>query len=443
MSNLSEIYPLILAVGSTGATGPQGATGSTGIEGPTGATGPQGSTGVGTTGATGIEGPTGATGAEGTTGATGPRGATGLGAPGTTGATGVQGATGAGTTGATGIQGPTGATGIDGATGAGTTGATGETGVQGATGATGDLGATGATGIQGATGPEGATGIQGTTGVQGPTGATGIQGATGATGTPGDKWSASSSDNETIPAGATGMTFTLDGSDYAYTPGQSVIIAANSDPTQYIKGTVTSYTGSDLAINVTVTNGAGNPYSSWSVNLDGAPGPAGATGATGPIATSASIRAVQTTSQVISNNAQTRILFDSNAQWNTSPSLFNLQRNGGSTYSKIRISGSGYYSINTKISVDEYTYDDFFRLEIETGSAIDSQDTYEYMVALSNAGPGGGQQTVVYNGNCLLNVTDNIPVFVNTAVYRESDQGDGDTLATKGYQPFLEIIKLS
>jgi hypothetical protein len=50
-----------------------------------------------------------------------------------------------------------------------------------------------------------------------------------------------------------------------------------------MEGTITSYdslTGA-LVANVTTITGSGS-FSSWSVSLSGAPGPAGATGATGP-----------------------------------------------------------------------------------------------------------------------------------------------------------------
>ena len=97
-----------VAIGQTGAQGPQGEVGpigpagATGSGGPTGATGPAGPTGVtgptGPIGLTGSAGPTGATGSTGLTGATGPIGATGetgpAGPAGPAGATGETGASG-------------------------------------------------------------------------------------------------------------------------------------------------------------------------------------------------------------------------------------------------------------------------------------------------------------------------------------------------------------
>jgi hypothetical protein len=129
VSDFSNNQPLILAIITSGATGPRGSTGHTGATGATGATGETGATGA--TGATGEIGATGVTGEIGSTGATGTTGATG--ATGATGETGETGATGA--TGATGYTGPAGADGTSSTTGAtGPTGHTGNTGPQGVAG---------------------------------------------------------------------------------------------------------------------------------------------------------------------------------------------------------------------------------------------------------------------------------------------------------------------
>ena len=157
-----------IAIGPTGAAGPQGPTGDIGPQGPTGDIGPTGPQGLqGEQGPTGPEGPTGAPGATGPTGDIGPTGPQGeQGVMGPTGATGEQGPQ--GPTGETGPIGPTGPQGIQ--------GPTGEAGAIGPTGPQGDIGPTGATGAMGPTGP------QGDIGPIGPTGATGATGPTGATG---------------------------------------------------------------------------------------------------------------------------------------------------------------------------------------------------------------------------------------------------------------------
>ena len=259
MSVPYALYSQFSSNGPTGATGPTstipGPTGSTGATGPTGATGAA-STAVG---------PSGATGPTGVDGATGPTGAASS-VAGPVGPTGATGATGVGTTGATGATGPTG---VDGATGTvGATGATGATGV----GATGATGANGTNGTNGATGPTGSNGTAGTVGATGPTG------ATGTTGPVGDKYATTSSTSMVISLGA--KTFTV-ATGLAYSVGQTVIIA-NSPGFQMV-GDITGYnpvTGS-MSVNVTSIMGTGT-FAAWSVNLNGAPGPAGPPGTPGP-----------------------------------------------------------------------------------------------------------------------------------------------------------------
>ncbi len=189
---------------------------------------------------------------------------------------GNSGATGA--TGASGNDGATGATGSDGATGAtgaaGPTGATGLQGVQGLQGNVGANGATGATGIAGATGANGATGAAGATGIAG---ATGVTGSTGSSGANGDRYATTSTTTLTIGTGTIALTI---GTSLNYSTGQTVIIANTS--TNQMTGTVTGYNSGTGVLNVTITSTSGSgTYSLWSVNLNGAPGPAGAIGLTG------------------------------------------------------------------------------------------------------------------------------------------------------------------
>jgi len=239
----------------------------------TGATGPTGA-------ASTIPGPTGATGAVGATGASG-AGITSIidNGDGTLtifyGASSVVTSSLIGPTGAVGAVGPTGATGSVGAIGA--TGDTGATGVAGTTGATGVAGVTGATGAIGITGATGAVGATGDTGATGAIGMTGSTGATGVTGPTGDRYSTTTSATLTINLGF--QTFTVQ-TGLAYSTGQTVIIAF--DATNQMVGTITSYnpgTGT-MTVNVTSVSGTGS-HTGWSVNLNGAPGPAGTTGATG------------------------------------------------------------------------------------------------------------------------------------------------------------------
>jgi len=261
-----------------GPTGPTGAPGMTGPTGRTGPTGPTGATGAPST-VTGPTGPTGATGAaSNVTGPTGP-----------TGATGATGASGVSITGPTGQTGPTGATGAASSV-AGPTGPTGATGAGGGLGPTGPsvTGPTGATGSTGpsVTGPTGSTGpasnVTGPTGWTGPTGSTGPSvtgptGPTGATGAQGNLYATTSTTSLTIAVGTQSLTV---GIGLAYTVGQQIIIAYDS--THLMTGSVTSYNSATGAavVNITSTTGTGT-YSSWTMNLNAASGPAGPTGATG------------------------------------------------------------------------------------------------------------------------------------------------------------------
>lgn len=167
-------------------------------------------------------------------------------------------------------------------------GLTGPTGPQGPAGQQGPPGPQGLQGLIGATGPAGSPGVQGPQGSQGPSGpagATGPQGLTGNTGpsgtngTNGDKYTTTSSTSNSISVAS--KSFTV-GTGLALAIGQT-IIAAN-DATHLMTGTVTSYnsgTGA-LVMNATSVTGTGT-FTSWSISLSGAPGPAGATGPQGPI----------------------------------------------------------------------------------------------------------------------------------------------------------------
>ena len=182
-----------------------------------------------------------------------------------TGPTGPQGNK--GDTGSTGVTGPTGNNGTN-----GTNGDTGFTGPTGSQGTKGDTGFTGPAGTNGTNGTNGDTGFTGPTGSQGTKGDTGF---TGPTGVAGDKYTTNSITSITIGTGS--KTFTVD-SGLALSTSQTVIIAY--DPSNKMEGTVTSYSGSTLVVNVTTTTGSGT-YADWDISLSGAPGPKGDKGDTG------------------------------------------------------------------------------------------------------------------------------------------------------------------
>jgi hypothetical protein len=255
-----------------------------------------------------------------------------------------------------------------------------------------------------------------------------------------------------------------------------------------MEGTVTSYSGTTLVVNVTSITGSGGPYTSWNISLSGAPGPQGATGltgtagsngatgatgtagsngatgatgetgsagatgatgtagsngATGATATNACIRAQQTVSQTITNFATTYYLLDANAVFNGDTNVFTLERNSAGTISKIKISATGRYLINAKFNCDGYNYDRFFRSVIGTNNtSVDTAITeYQYLHQVRTAANGGASDTAMYAASCLLNVTSQ-PIWVSMGLLREA-AANGNTVVAGAYTPFLEIIKLS
>jgi hypothetical protein len=159
-------------------------------------------------------------------------------------------------------------------------------GIQGDTGATGQTGATGPTGIQGYTGH---TGLKGETGVQGQTGATGAQGLTGPTGMSGDLYTSITTNTWSFNPVAIGGTPTMTiASGLSFTPGNSVVVVAQSDTAHYFQGRVISYNKLNGTIEVMVTSFYGSaifPSDFYIVNLnpiDGLQGDAGEMGETGP-----------------------------------------------------------------------------------------------------------------------------------------------------------------
>ncbi len=145
-----------------------------------------------------------------------------------------------------------------------------------------------------AVGPTGAVGATGPTGAQGVTGATG---ATGTSGQAGDRYTTTSSTSISISNGAKTLTV---GTGLSYAVGQTVIIANSA--TNVMTGTVTAYNSTTgvMNVNVTATTGSGT-FTSWTVALNGAPGPAGPTGvgATGPTGATGTFGVTGTTGQTL------------------------------------------------------------------------------------------------------------------------------------------------
>ena len=232
------------SISDTGVQGVQGAQGFQGVQGATGSTGSQGVQGA--TGSQGVQGATGSTGSQGFQGAAGAQGSPGVqGAQGATGAQGVQGATG---TGSQGVQ--------------GATGSTGSQGVQGATGSTGSQGVQGATGSQGFQGVQGAPGNNGSTGSQGSQGV-GYAGLTSAT-------------SVTIASsGSASFTTNLSqGTGTAFVAGQRIRVFSTASPTNYMEGTIATFSGTALSLTISNSGGSGT-FASWTITDAGAFGAQG------------------------------------------------------------------------------------------------------------------------------------------------------------------------
>jgi hypothetical protein len=81
-----------------------------------------------------------------------------------------------------------------------------------------------------------------------------------------DRYSTSSTSSNTIDNG-NGKVFTVD-ANLAYIPLQEVLIV--NDPTHHMHGTVVSYSGTTLTVDINSHTGTGT-FSSWVINLDGTP----------------------------------------------------------------------------------------------------------------------------------------------------------------------------
>ena len=147
----------------------------------------------------------------------------------------------------------------------------------GATGPTGPAGS-GAQGPMGATGPVGAAGDPG--GATGPTGPMGPSGPTGPA-APFDSTSTTTINMSTLVLGAA-HTVSVD-SGKAWTVGQTLVFTStdSSYANASFSGTVSSYSGTALAVKPVLINGT-STISSWSINLSGSVGDTGLSGSTGP-----------------------------------------------------------------------------------------------------------------------------------------------------------------
>lgn len=85
---------------------------------------------------------------------------------------------------------------------------------------------------------------------------------------------ATSTSSVTIATGA--QTFTIQSGKFFFA-GQYLIIANSANSAQFMHGSVTSYSGTTLVMNITDTGGSGT-FASWNISISGTQGPQGAPG---------------------------------------------------------------------------------------------------------------------------------------------------------------------
>ena len=151
--------------------------------------------------------------------------------------------------------------------------------------ATGVVGPTGSQGIQGVTGPQGPQGIQGVTGTNGAVGATGAQGPQGpqgATGNTGLSYAAlTSSTSQAVGAGIRSFGTNLSATQTAFSVGERVRVFNTANPSNFMEGPISTFTGNSLDVNIDSWGGSGT-YTSWKISTAGSRGPTGETGPQGP-----------------------------------------------------------------------------------------------------------------------------------------------------------------
>ena len=152
--------------------------------------------------------------------------------------------------------------------------------IPGPKGDKGDQGIQGSQGIQGIQGIAGPAGVDGIQGPVGPVGPQGIQGLQGIQGVQGDKYAGTSTTSLVLSNGT--KTFTTQ-AGLAWTSQQDITIV--HDAGHHMHATVTSYDSATGIMVAQVTNHTGSvgPYSSWTINIEGAIGAQGPVGSQGPI----------------------------------------------------------------------------------------------------------------------------------------------------------------
>jgi len=113
----------------------------------------------------------------------------------------------------------------------------------------------------------------GATGATGAAGSNGTNGTNGTNGAAGAGYAATSTSSIAIATGS--KSFTTQ-SGLAYSAGARVRASDSSNGANFVEGLCTSYSGTTLVINVTLTGGSGT-IASWNINVSGESGSSGST----------------------------------------------------------------------------------------------------------------------------------------------------------------------
>jgi hypothetical protein len=144
-------------------------------------------------------------------------------------------------------------------------------------------------GSPGPQGPSGVSNVSGPQGVQGPQGPEGPQGPSGNDGTNGSigigyYGLTSASSNTIAPNGTFTLLTNLSATQTAFTVGQRVRVFNTQTPTNFIEGTIATFSGNSMTVSISNNGGAGT-FAAWTITdagLQGVQGPQGVTGNTGP-----------------------------------------------------------------------------------------------------------------------------------------------------------------
>jgi hypothetical protein len=227
-----------------------------------------------------------------------------------------------GVTGNTGPQGPSGPSGVSnvpgptGPSGAGPSGPSGPPSiVKGPTGPQGPAGSAGPSGPSGSAGPQGPAGSAGPSGPSGPSGSAGPQGPAGSAGSIGIGYYGltSASSNTIASSGTLVFTTNLASTASAFTVGQRIRVFNTPTPTNFIEGTIATFSSTVMSITATNSSGSGT-YSAWTITVaglqgvQGSAGPQGPAGSAGPVAGSANQIVYKNASNVATGSAN--LVFD-------------------------------------------------------------------------------------------------------------------------------------